>query len=100
MAMETVEILQQFEKFEGKFPRAAVEAAVARREEITPELLRILEDAVDRAAQIDAEGEYMAHIYCMFLLAQFRETRAYPLMMRFASLPSELLESFGGEFIS
>ncbi len=42
--METAEILHQLERATGKFARAAVEAAVARREEVTPELLRILED--------------------------------------------------------
>lgn len=68
--METPKILHQFERYAGKFARAAVEAAVARREEITPELLRILEGAEDRAAKLDAEGDYMAHLYAMFLLAQ------------------------------
>ena len=58
--MQTVEILYQFERYTGKFARAAVEAAVERREEVTPELLRILEDTVNRAAQLDAEGNYMA----------------------------------------
>src|SRR5438067_13272704 len=82
MPMETAEILHQFERYTGQFARAAVEAAVARREEITPELLRILKGTVDRAAQLDAEGDYMAHLYAMFLLAQFRETRAYPLVVR------------------
>ncbi|MCP5109518.1 MAG: DUF1186 domain-containing protein, partial [bacterium] len=98
--METAEILHQFEGATGKFAQAAVEAAVAQREEVTPELLRILEDTVDRAAQLDAEGEYMAHLYAMFLLAQFRETRAYPLVVRFASLPGELLYSLCGEFLT
>jgi hypothetical protein len=98
--METIEILHQFERSTGKLARTAVEAAVAQREEITPELLRILEDAVDRAAQIDAEGDYMAHLYAMFLLAQFRETRAYPLVVRFASLPGDLLDSLCGDFIT
>jgi len=98
--METAEILQQFEGATGKFARAAVEAAVACREEITPELLRILEDTVDRAAQLDAEGDYMAHLYAMFLLAQFRETRAYPLVVRLASLPSDLADSLCGDFIT
>src|SRR6266576_2443192 len=93
MPMETAEILHQFERYTGQFARAAVEAAVARREEITLELLRILKGTVDRAAQLDAEGDYMAHLYAMFLLAQFRETRAYPLMVRFASLPGDLLDS-------
>jgi hypothetical protein len=98
--METAEILHQFERFTGKFARAAVEEAVARREEVTPELLRMLEDAVDRAAEIDAEGDYMAHLYALFLLAQFRETRAYPLVVRFASVPGDLLDSLCGDFIT
>jgi len=100
MPMETAEILHQFERATGKFARAAVEAAVERREEVTPELLRILEDTVHRAAQLDAEGDYMAHLYAMFLLAQFRETRAHPLVVRFASLPGDLLDSLCGDFIT
>jgi len=98
--METAEILQQFERFNGTFAQAAVEGAVARREEIVPDLLRILEDSVNRAAQLDAEGGYMAHLYAMFLLAQFRETRAYALVVRFASLPGDLLDSLCGDFLT
>jgi hypothetical protein len=98
--METAEILHQFERATGKFAQAAVEAAVARRDEVTPHLLRILEETVDRAAELDAEGDYMAHLYAMFLLAQFRETRAYPLVVRFASLPGDLLDSLCGDFIT
>ena len=98
--MEIVEILHQLERFNGKFPRAAVEAAVARREEIVPELLRILDDTVNRAAELAAEGDYHAHLYALFLLAQFREIRAYPLLVRFASLPGELLDSLCGDFIT
>jgi hypothetical protein len=98
--METDQILHQFERATGKFARAAVEAAVARREEVTPHLLRVLEETVDRRAELDAEGDYMAHLYAMFLLAQFRETRAYPLVVRFASLPGDLLDSLCGDFIT
>lgn len=98
--MEKAEILHQLERFTGKFPRAAVEAAVACREEIAPELLRILDDTVIRAAELDAEGDYEAHLYALFLLAQFRETRAYPLVVRFASLPGGLLDSLCGDVIT
>jgi hypothetical protein len=98
--METDQILRELEKATGRFPRAAVEAAALRREEITPELLRILRETTERAAEIDAEGDYMAHLYAMFLLAQFREVRAYPLVVRFASLPGELPHSLCGDFIT
>src|SRR5215467_11658753 len=67
--METDEILSQFERATGKSARVAVEPAVARRDEVTPEL-------------------------------QFRETRAYPLVVRFASLPGDLLDSLCGDFIT
>lgn len=100
--MEIDEIIEQFEWFDGKFKREAVEAAVARKDEIIPELLRVLEEIADpiQAAEIDAEGEYMAHLYAMYLLAQFRETRAYPLLVRIALLPDDLLESFFGDSIT
>lgn len=98
--MDTAEILRLLERNTGRFARTAVEAAVARREEITPELLRILENTVDHAAQLDAEGDYMGHLYAMFLLAQFRETRAYPLVVRFALLPSDLLDTLCGDFLT
>jgi hypothetical protein len=55
---------------------------------------------VDRAAQLDAQGDYMAHLYAMFLLAQFREPRAYPLVVRLALLPGDLQYSFCGDFIT
>ena len=97
--MEIPEILQQLERNTGKFPQEAVEEAVARREEITSYLLHILEDTVVRAAELQADRDYMAHIYAMFLLAQFRETRAYPLALRFAHLPEDTLDSLGGGFI-
>jgi hypothetical protein len=100
--MEVSEIVSQLERFNRKFERAAVEAAVARREEVTPELLRVLEEIADPkiAAERGAEGDYMAHLYAMFLLAQFRETRAYPLVVRIAQLPSDLLDSLFGDFIT
>jgi len=98
--METEQILHELERATGRFPRAAVEAAVMRREEITPELLQILGDTTERAVEIDAERDYMAHLYAMFLLAQFREVCAYPLIVKFASLPGELPHSLCGDFIT
>jgi hypothetical protein len=55
--METAEIVQQFERATGRFARAAVQAAVARRDEVTPALLLILQQTTDRAAQLAAEGD-------------------------------------------
>jgi hypothetical protein len=98
--MEITEILQHLERATGKFPQAAVEAAVARREEITPELLRILEDTIERAPQLFVEHDYIAHLYAMSLLAQFRETRAFPLVVRLCLLPGDFLHLLCGIFLA
>ncbi len=66
----------------------------------TSEVLGILDDTVNRAAELADEGGYMAHLYAMFLLAQFREVRAYPLLLRLASLPGDLLYSLCGDLIT
>ena len=100
--MEIEEILEEIEWFDGKFKREAVEAAIARKDEIVPELLTILEEIADPAiaAELDSEDDYMAHLYAMYLLAQFRETRAYPLMLRIALLSSDLLDSLFGDSLT
>ncbi len=98
--MELAQALRRIERATGTFEIAAVESIVNHREEAIPELLRILEDTVERAAQLVAEEDYMAHLYAMYLLAQFREVRAYPLMVRFALLPGDLLDSLCGDFIT
>jgi hypothetical protein len=100
--MEVDEIIEQIEWFDGNFKKEAVEAAIAQRDEVIPELLLVLEEIADpeTAAGLDADGEYMAHLYAMFLLSQFRETRAYPLMVRIAQLSSELLDSLFGDIVT
>ena len=45
--MDIQDILKQLEVNEGTFPREAVLQAIEQREAMTPELLRILEDARD-----------------------------------------------------
>ena len=94
--MELPEVLEELRLNRGYFPREAIEEAVRRREEITPILLDILENAARDMEHIVSDECYMAHIYAMFLLAQFRERRAYPLIVRYFSTPGEIsLDSTG-----
>ena len=100
--MEIPQILQQLERATGWFPRSAVEAAIAQREEITPALLGILEHTVAHAEEVaggEVYADYLAHLYAMLLLAQFREVRACPLVLQIAALPEDVLEDLCGEFV-
>src|SRR5262249_49407406 len=87
--MDVQEILQQFATNTGTFPREAVAQAIAQREAITPELLRILAEAQHNIEHL-IESDSMAHIFAMYLLAQFREPRAYPLIVEFFSIPGDI----------
>jgi uncharacterized protein YecA (UPF0149 family) len=88
--MDIQEILAQLEYHEGHFPRKALKEAIAHKEQITPILLNILEESTARIYDLLEEEEYMAHIYAMYLLAQFREKRAYPLIVNFFSTPGDV----------
>ena len=98
--MELEEILKSLEHNTGKFPRRALEAAAKIPEELTPYLLDSLERVLDDPAKYEADHGFMAHIYAMYLLAQFRETRAYPLIVRFCRLPGELALDLSGDVIT
>jgi hypothetical protein len=87
--MDVQEILQQFATTTGTFPREAVAQAIAQCEAVTPELLRVLAEAQPKIEHL-IESDSMAHIYAMYLLAQFREPRAYPLIVEFFSIPGDI----------
>ena len=98
--MDIKEILQHLKYNEGLFPQSALEEAIARREQIIPELLLVLEHAERDAQGLLERDGYMAHIYSMYLLAQFREVRAYPLLVRFFSLPGEISVDLTGDVVT
>lgn len=94
--MNIEEIIERLKFYDGTFPRQALKEAMARREQITPVLLQILEEAAHNIEDVYEQEDYMAHIYAMFLLAQFREKRAYPLVVDFFSAPGDIsLEATG-----
>jgi hypothetical protein len=88
--MDVQQILSRLERHEGRFPRAAVREAVAHRDDIIPPLLKVLEAVAQDPQSFTSDPERMIHIYAMYLLAQFRETRAYPLVVQIFSAPGEV----------
>ncbi len=88
--MELSEIIAELENYTGKFPRQALEEAIAQREAITPLLLENLEKWKDNLEELAQLPDYFLHIYAMFLLAQFKEFQAYPLIIEFFSAPGEI----------
>ena len=98
--MDAQGIISQLESYDGSFPRRALEAAREAREEIIPDLLQLLEHAVEHAEELAEDELYMGHLYAMYLLAEFRERRAYPLIVQFFSLPREVALDLTGDVVT
>lgn len=98
--MTIEEILQDFRSAVGHFPRAALEAAVAQREEITPELLRIIEVAAQAPSAASRGPNGFLPTFATYLLAQFRDQRAFPLIIKMVTGPGDSAHEVLGESIT
>lgn len=98
--MDVEAIVAKLEARDGKFPREALESAVANRDETVPKLLQILEQANEDPHALVNQPENMAHIFALYLLAQFREKRAYPLIAELFSLPGEMCFDLTGDVVT
>jgi len=84
----------------GDLPRDALAKAVALREQVTPRLLKFLESQGEHADEMRGKDELMLHIYAMYLLAQFKEQRAYPVIVNFFSQPGDISVETTGELVT
>ena len=98
--MELTEIITELEDYTGKFPRQALERAIEEREAITPVLLETLEEWKNNLEALIDMPDYFLHIYAMYLLAQFKETKAYPLIIEFFSAPGEITLDVTGDLVT
>ena len=84
------EILDTFKNFDGIYKREQVDAAIELKEEITPYLIEILENALaDPDPYIQNENLY-DHIYAWMLLGHFRESKAHNVVTDLFSLPKDI----------
>jgi hypothetical protein len=89
--MTIEDILPQLKTLAGKFPSAAVQAAIVQKEAITPHLLAALAEAANNPKAVLGREDF-TYIYAAFLLSQFREPRAFPLILKLASYDSDTVE--------
>ncbi|HEX3035208.1 MAG TPA: DUF1186 domain-containing protein [Thermodesulfobacteriota bacterium] len=98
--MDIREIINELEYYDGTFPHKVLKEAVASKGQIIPTLLNILEESTANIQELLEQEDYMAHIYAMFLLAQFREERAYPLIVNFFSTPGDVSLEVTGDVVT
>jgi len=98
--MNVEEILAQLERNEGHLPQTALEEAAGHREEIIPRLVKVLEDVARDPEPYAADQNRMIHLYATYLLAQFRETRALPLLLKIVSGPGGTVRGLFGSMVT
>lgn len=92
-------VIDELSYFSGRFPKEALEWAIANPQEITPFLLAVLEHVAENPHELMEEPDFMGHVYAMLLLAQFRDTRAYPLIVNYFARPGQDTYEETGDFI-
>jgi hypothetical protein len=97
--MTVPEIIATLTPHTGHFPKAAVEAAIAQREEVTPHLLRALEETAKTPEKFAGQDQ-MLHMFASYLLAQFRDKRAYRPLTEILAAPGDTADRLFGETIT
>jgi len=98
--MNVDQILAQLQRNEGYFAKDAILEAVVHREEMIPALLNVLRDVANNPEPYAADPETMILSYAIYLLALFRESRAYPLLVQIFSMPGEMPFDLVGDTVT
>ena len=99
--MTVQEIIDALTPNTDNFPREALSDASQHKEELIPHLLDALDYVCDNADKIIKEDlSYDLHFYAMYLLAQFREKRAFPKLIRLLRQDQEVLDYLLGDSIT
>ncbi len=70
---------------------------MAQREAMTPLLLECLQATADDPHKVAQTDGAMLHMYAMYLLTQFRERAAYPMLVKLFSTPGEVCFDVAGD---
>lgn len=68
--------------------------------EAIPELLEILEYTLSDVERLSKDGKYLIQFPAIYMLAYFRETRAYDFVIRISSLPDEQVYDLLGDTVT
>ena len=98
------EILRQLENVPNKCDFAPYEtalcAAALHREALTPELIAAIDRVSANPAHYLEHEEKCLHVFALYLLAQFCETRALDSFLRFFSLPGSQALDLTGDLVT
>jgi len=91
------EILESFKIFDGIYKREQVDAAINLKDEITPHLIKVLENVLANPEKYAENEDLNDHIYAVMLLGHFKEAKAHKVIVDLFSLPGDLTDKIFGD---
>lgn len=96
--MEINEIVDELKYYTGELPRKALEEAINKKKEITPKLLEMLDYTRDNLDAIyNEENDFYGYTYAIFLLAEFKEKKAFPYIIDLVNNDDEIVDYILGD---
>lgn len=93
-------LLEEIQYYNNRFPKEQLKEIINKKEEFIPDLLEILTYTKENHEEIAEKENYFGHIYAIYLLAQFREKKSFPLIMDLISLPGDVPFELLGDSIT
>ena len=97
--MSPDEVLDELSMEQSTPPLAALESADAHREALIAPLLAAMDRALDDPTGASEEDASLFS-YALYLFAKWRESRAYPSVIRWLSLPGDESFDIGGDIVT
>ena len=96
--MEIKEIVEKLKYYTPELPKEAIKEALKHKEEITPKLLEMLEYTKENLEAICKEkDEFFGYSYAFFILAEFKEKKAFPYLIDILNKDVEVVEYIIGD---
>lgn len=99
--MEVKEIVENLKyNRDGIFQEESILEARKKKEEVTEELLLELEKVANDIERYHKDQTYFLPLYAMFLLAEFREKRAFPIIIKLITNDQKAVDDLLGDLIT
>ena len=96
--MEINEIVEKLKYYTPELPKEELREAIKQKDEITTKLLEMLEYTKENLDKIFyEEDEFFGYTYAFFLLAEFKEEKAFPYLVELLNQDAEIVEYIFGE---
>ena len=99
--MEVKEIIENLKyNKDGKFQKETILEARTKKAEVTEELLIELEKVANNVEKYAKDQTYFLPLYALFLLAEFKEKRAFPIIIKLITSNQKAVDELLGDLIT